>query len=160
MYKMKTVGRVAALALLLVGLMGPWFFDSHPATEETCLPPLVWRGDGLCACLDSVIEMLVRVVRGGNSVWLMCLIPALPFLSTPLLMLGRGRKAWWVIHIIAWGLTALFSLFFYLLGIGSGDIYLRIWGAGLSSLLAVAMLAGEIWSAKRWPVWESGRVTV
>jgi hypothetical protein len=152
--------RVAALALLLVGLMGPWFFDSHPATEETCPPPLVWVGNGLCACLDSVMELLVRVVAGESSLWLMCLIPMLPFLSTLMLILGRGRKALWVIHVIAWGLTALFSLFFYLLGIGSADILLRIWGAGFSSLLAVAVLAGEIWAGKRWPDWESVYVWV
>jgi len=153
--KLKTVGRVAALLLLLVALMGPWFFDSHPATEETCSAPLVWIGNGHCACLVSVVELLVSVGVGQSSLWLMCLIPMLPFLSTIFLILGRGRQTLWIFHLFAWGLTAVFSLFFYLLGIGSADILLRIWGAGFSSMLAVAMLAGEIWAGKRLPDRES-----
>ena len=35
--KLKTVGRVASLILLLVTLMGPWFIDTHPALEEFVL---------------------------------------------------------------------------------------------------------------------------
>ena len=62
--KLKTVGRVASLVFLLVAMMGPWFADSHPATEESCsrppapgLRPLVWLGGGYCACLITLKNM-------------------------------------------------------------------------------------------------------
>jgi hypothetical protein len=102
---LKTVGRVAALVLLLVATMGPWFTDSRPATEESCSAPLVWLGSGHCACLVSLMAAFREAVSPGQGslLWL-CLPPALPFLSTLLLLLGRERRCLWVFHLTAWGL--------------------------------------------------------
>ncbi len=89
--KLKTVGRVAPLVLLLVTTMGPWFADSHPATEESCSHPLVWLGNGYCACLISLVAAIEQAAKPGNSaLWVLCLPPALPFLST---LLKRGHHA-------------------------------------------------------------------
>lgn len=140
---LKTVGRVAALVLLLVALMGPWFADSHPATEETCTAPLIWLGDGRCACLVSFMGSLENVTSNEDSFWILWLTPVLPFLSTLLLLLMGERRWLWVFHLAAWGLVAIFSLFFFIVG------NMFTWGDGLGAVAAVATLAGEILIARR-----------
>jgi hypothetical protein len=142
--KLKTVGRVASLVFLLGLMMGPWFADSHPATEETCSPPLVWLGDGYCACLITFVAYVEYSISGENAVWLVCLPPALPILSTLLLLLIGERRWLWVCHLTAWGLAAIFSL---LLFVGIWYAHrgaLILWGAGLGGVVAAANLAGEI----------------
>jgi len=143
----KAVGRVAALVLLLVAMMGPWFYDSHPATQESCSAPLVWLGSGHCACLVSLMAALGESCIPGQ---VLCLLLALPFLSTLLLLLGRQRRALWVLHLTAWGLAAAFSLFLFV-GSWYSHWALRLWGAGLCGVVAVAMLAGEILVARLRP---------
>jgi hypothetical protein len=158
--KLKAVGRAAALVLLLVAMMGPWFYDSHPATEESCSAPLVWLGNGHCACLVSLAAAFwVSVSPGQSSLWLMCLLPALPFLSTLFLILGRGQRYLWIFHLIAWGLAAAFSVFLFV-GSWSSNSALRLWGAGFGGMLAVVMLAGEMLAARLRPDRESRRIAV
>ena len=142
--KLKTVGRVVSLLLLLVAVMGPWFADSHPATEETCPYPLVWLGGGYCACLVSLVALVEDVASGRSSFWLLCLPPALPILSTLLLLLIGERRWLRVCHLTAWGLAAIYSLLWFV-----GIWYahrgaLILWGAGLCGVVAVAMLVGEM----------------
>lgn len=149
--KLKAVGRVAALLLLLAAMMGPWFIDSHPATEESCSAPLVWLGNGLCACLVSFAASWVPVSADQSSLWVMWLLPTLPFLSTMFLILCRSQHYLWIFHLFAWGLTAVFSLFFFFLVIWSSHFLLILWGAGFGGMLAVAMLAGEILTVKLLP---------
>ena len=141
--KLKNVGRVAALLLLLVAMGGPWFADSHPATEQTCRPPLVWLGDGRCACLESFLGSVKNTFTGQASLGMFSLPPALPFLSTLLLRLLGERRGLWIGHLIAWGLTALFALFFFFVG------NLFTWGDGLAAVVAVATLVAEILVARR-----------
>ena len=64
---LKTAGRLAGLLLMVVAALEPWFVDTHPATEETCLPPLVWVGEGYCACLVSLAASLGQAANLGNS---------------------------------------------------------------------------------------------
>ncbi len=139
----RVVGRAASLVLLLLAVRGPWFADSHPATEETCPQPLVWLGDGHCACLVSLVAAAEQAAKPGNSsLWVLCLPPALPFLSTALVLLSGERRWLWVCHLAAWGLVAIYSLFVFV-----GHWYLHpvlvLWGAGLCGMLAVAVLVGE-----------------
>jgi hypothetical protein len=146
--KLKTVGRVVSLVFLLALMMGPWFADSHPATEETCYPPLVWLGDGYCACLITFVEYVEYSISGENAVWLICLPPALPILTTLLVLLIGERRWLWVCHVTAWGLATIFLLLWFV-----GIWYahrgaLILWGAGLGGVLAVANLAGEILLSK------------
>ena len=84
----------------------------------------------------------------------LCLLLALPFLSTLLLLLGRERRYLWVSHLTAWGLAAAFSLFLFV-GSRYSHRALRLWGAGLCGVVAVAMLAGEILVARLRPDQES-----
>jgi hypothetical protein len=147
--KLKTVGRVVSLVFLLVLMMGPWFADSHPATEEICSPPLVWLGGGYCACLITFVAYVEYSISGENAVWLLCLPPALPILSTLLLLLIGERRWLWVSHLTAWGLAAIYSLLWFV-----GIWYahrgaLILWGAGLGGVVAIAILIGEMLIARR-----------
>lgn len=150
--KLKAVGRLAALVLLSVAMMGPWIIDNHPATEENCSAPFVYRGDGLCACLWTFSEAFLQSFKldpsQGIINLLIFLLPTLPFFSTVLLIFGKGRRSLWIFHLIAWGLTAALSLLLFF-GIWLDRVFL--WGAGLGSLLSVAMLTGELLVAKIHP---------
>ena len=142
--ELKTIGRIASLVLLLATMFGPWFIDSHPATAETCLPPLVWQGNGLCACLVSFIATISLAVKPEHhALWVLCLLPMLPFLSTLLLLVGGERRRLWVFHVTAWGLAAVYSLFLFV-AYWYRNPALILWGAGLGGVVAVAMLVGEI----------------
>ena len=141
--KLKTVGRVAALLFLLVALLGPWFVDSHPSTEERCRPPLIWLGDGRCAGLETFLGSVKNTFTGQASLGMFSLLPLLPFLSTLLLLLLGERRWLWVLHLTAWGLTALYALFFFFVG----NTY--SWGDGLAAVVASATLVAEILVARR-----------
>ena len=146
--KLKTVGRVASLILLLVTLMGPWFIDTHPALEESCSPPLVWLGNGYCACLVSFMAALRLAVAPGHSLlWLVCLPMLLPSLSTLLLLLSGERRPLLVFHFAAWGVAACYSILMFV-GRWYSHPALILWGAGLGGLVAVAILAGETFLTK------------
>ena len=152
--KLKTVARVSSLVLLLVAMMGPWFIDSHPSTEELCSPPLVWQGNGYCACLVSFMETLrLAFSPGHHLLWLGCLPLALPFLSTLLLILSRKRWLWGY-HLIAWGLVAIYSLFLFV-GYWYRNPSLILWGAGLCGVVAIVTLIGEIMIGKSPTINES-----
>ncbi len=144
----QTVGRVVALLLLLIAAMGPWLFDSHPATQETCSAPLVWLGDGQCACLVSlVMAFWVSISLGQGLLWIFCLLPAIPFLSTFLILRGSEQRLHRIFHLAAWGLAAAFSLFLFI-GSWVSHRALILWGAGLYSVVAITTLAGEVWAAR------------
>jgi hypothetical protein len=147
--KLKTIGRLAALVFLLAAALGPWFADGHPATEETCSPPLVWLGDGYCACLLTLQGYMVDgVFYGGDMMWLLVLPPALPVLTTLLLLLFGERRWLRVCHLSAWGIAGFYAFLWF------GGVWvahqgvLILWGAGLASLIAVAILVGEILIAR------------
>ena len=154
--KLKTFGRVVFLVFLLATTMGPWFADSHPATEESCsrpplpdLSPLVWLGDGYCACLITLKGHVEYGVLYGRDVdWLGCLPPALPVLSTLLLLLFGERRWLWVCHLSAWGIAGIYAfLWFGVIWYAHRGI-LILWGAGLGGVVAVAILAGEMLIAR------------
>ena len=146
--KLKPVGRVVPLVLLLLTMIGPWFIDTHPATETLCSPPLVWMGNGYCACLVTFTAALRLSVNPGHHVlWLMFWPPALPFLSTMLLMLNGLHRKIWIFHLIAWGSVAVYSLSMFIIRWYANSA-LIIWGAGLGGVVAVATLFGEILAGK------------
>lgn len=147
--KLKAASRVMSVAFLLAAMMGPWFADSHPATEETCRPPLVWLGGGYCACLVTFVGYVEYSISGENAVWLPCLPPTLPVLSTLLLLLIRERRWLWVSHLTAWGLVAIYSLLLFVRVWCAHRGVLILWGAGLGGVVAVAILVWEILMCQR-----------
>lgn len=141
--ELETFGRVASLVLLLMTMMGPWFIDTHPATEDTCLPPLVWLDNGYCACFVSFMAALRMAVKPGHHLlWLVCLPLALPFLSTLLLLLTSVHRKLRGYHLTAWGVVASYSLIMFI-GRWISHSDLIIWGAGFGGVVAVATLVGE-----------------
>ena len=149
--RLKTAGRLAGLLLMVVAMLGPWFVDTHPATEETCSPPLVWVGEGYCACLITMAAALGQAANLGDSAPLLlvlCLPAALPFVSTPFLLLGGERRGVWVSHLAAWGLAGAYALIWFA-GMWYVHRVIWLWGAGLCVVVAVAMLAGEVVAARR-----------
>jgi hypothetical protein len=147
----KAVGRLAALALLLVAMAGPWTLDIHHDQEESCSAPLVWLGDGRCACTPSLWTLIgVSLKWGKNGLFWLLLLPALPFLSTVFLLVLGGQHRWlWALHLTAWGLAFAFSMV-AAIGFWSqyGAISLRLWGIWLGAAVAGAVLAGEILAAR------------
>jgi len=144
----KIARRLAGLLLVVATAAAPWFMEEHPATEESCSPPLVWLGEGRCACLPSLVRVFRQgVVPGQRVVLVLLLPPALPFAGTLLLLLGGERRGAWAGYLTAWGLAGAYSLLLFV-----GHWYLHrqvwLWGAGLCGVVAVAMLAGEVLAAR------------
>jgi hypothetical protein len=152
--KLKTISRVVSQVFLLVAMVGPWFADSHPATEQTCTHPLVWLGNGYCACLVSFKALVEAVILGQSTLWLLYLPPVLPILSTLLLLLIGERRLLWIGHLIAWGLVAIYS-FFLFFGLWYSNKALFLWGAGFCGLLALTALVVEILAGRHPKINES-----
>jgi hypothetical protein len=110
---------------------------------------LVWLGGGLCACLVSLFSAIpASLVSGGSLLWLVCLLPGLPFFSTLLLLLfGQPRRVW-ILHLAAPGLAAALALFLFI-GVWLSDWEVILWGAGLYGATALLLLAMETLAA--WP---------
>lgn len=143
----KTTIRLAALGLLLLSSLGPWFADTHPARQETCTAPLVWVGDGHCACLITLI-MFYRT--GDSSVWWLGLPPLLPIFFTLLYFLVGNHRFLWYFHLAGWFFVAFYSLFWFIIGWSSGQ-QLFLWGAGVCGAVAVSLLVWELRTAKSHP---------
>jgi len=142
----KTLVRLAALGLLLLSSLGPWFKDTHPATQERCKPPLVWYGDERCACIITLT--MLYTTAGDSSNWGLCIPPLLPVIFTSLLLLGRNHRILWYFHLTAWFLLAVYSLFFFIINLPLIK-FLFLWGAGLCGTVAVLLLAWEILIVRR-----------
>ena len=144
----KIARRLAGLLLVVATAAGPWFMEEHPATEKSCSPPLVWLGEGRCACLPSLATVPRLAVAPGQSVVLVLLLPpALPFAGTLLLLLVGERRGAWAGYLTAWGLAGAYS---FLLFVGHWYLHRQVWlwGAGLCGAVAVAMLAWEVLAAR------------
>lgn len=89
---------------------------------------------------DDFVE---DATSGRGELWLLCLPPALPVLSTLLLFLIGERRWLWICHLAAWGVMALFSLLFFF----GGNMY--TWGDGLASVVAITTLVVEILSIRK-----------
>ncbi len=132
------------MVLAVVAAMGPWFTDTHPATEETCLTPLVWLGNGRCACLVSFIAALGQaVIPGQASLLVLLLPPLLPLITTFVILFVKERRYLWIGHLAVWALAGAFVLFlFFRIRYSYHEV--RLWGAALYGMVAVTMVAGEI----------------
>jgi hypothetical protein len=150
----KNVWRVAVLILLLVAILGPWWFDlivvpsKYPCSNpfirlegDFCGMPMpgIWILVGL---VGRPIELVVGLVTGatvstdsGYAVLysvlcgLLVRLLVLPFFSTLLLILCGNRWRQQVFHIAAWSLAT---------------------GAGL--LLGIE-LSRHLWSWALWGIW-------
>jgi len=144
----KAIIRLAALGLLILSSLGPWFADTHPATEETCTAPLVWVGNGYCACIVTLVSFYKEI--GNWEEWL-GIPPLLPILFTLLYFLGGNHRFLWYLHLAGWFVVTLYSLFWFCVGWSSGQ-RLFLWGAGLCGALAISLVAWEVRTVKHQPI--------
>ena len=63
----KTIGRLAALGLLLLSSLGPWFIDIHPATEEGVLRLLSGRVMDIAHALYLSLCFTGQVIVPGSG---------------------------------------------------------------------------------------------
>jgi hypothetical protein len=156
----KTAWRVAALIVLVVAIMGPWFFDQiHVPAEYPCSFRL--EGDfcgmptsGTYLLLGAVGELFCRsrdLLSGamGLGEWarvfvigLLLSLPVLPFFSTLLLVLRGDRRRRQVFNIVAWGLAVGVGL---VIGLSRyPKLYWALWGIWLYTGLAASALILEV----------------
>jgi hypothetical protein len=155
----KKVWRAAVLIVLVVAIMGPWFFDRiHVPAQYPCSFRL--EGDfcgvpvSVTYLFGAVSEFLYRsgqLLSGamGFGEWarglflgLLLSLLVLPFFSTLLLILAGDQQRRQVFNIVAWGLAANSGL---LLGVlGFSRLHWALWGIWLYIGLAASALILEV----------------
>ena len=161
--------RVAALVLLPVALIGPWWFDLIvvPA-EHTCSPPNYRLGGDYCGMpvtglwffcwgLPGLVYASTGLINGAMTIldWfrslffsLFTFLLALPLIPTLLLVLRGDRRRRQVFSVVAWALAAGMGL---LVGLSSYPrLSYVLWGVWLYIVLAVGALVLEVLTL--WPI--------
>ncbi len=141
----KIFGRVGTLAVFLISFTGPWLIDSHPSTQERCLPPLVWLGNNMCACLITLLAAIKQsVTYGPPGLLVLSLLPLLPFLTTVLIFAGKERRFFSILHMVVLGLVSTMYSLFLFIRLWVSHPVLFLWGAGLYGLVSISLLVFEI----------------
>jgi len=155
--------RVAALLLLPVAIIGPWWFDSiYVPVEYTCSPPNYRLAGDICGVpvtglgffrwgLPGFVDASRALVVGEMTLldWfrgllfsLFTLLLALPFFSTLLLVLRGDRRRLRVFSVVAWVLAAGVGL---LVGLSSHPrLFWVLWGVWLYVVLAASASTLEV----------------
>jgi len=156
------VWRFAALALLLLAFVGPWAMDRiNVPAEFACSAPFVrLRGD-YCGLPLSGVWMVSALVGelanragalvaggatpadlGGTFLIILFAVPALlPFVIAVHSVLRGERRRQQLLHLLVWGMAAVWSLWFALSARVSPPI--RVWGIWLYVGLACVALTLE-----------------
>lgn len=125
----KSIWRLAALALLVVALLGPWWFDRiYMEAQYPCSAPFIRLEGSFCGTPEPM-TLLLFIWVGGSIEWVIrwamgATVPAfdrsllvllwialvLPFLTSLPLLLRDHRRSWRVIHILVWALAIILAL--------------------------------------------------
>jgi hypothetical protein len=162
--KGKRIWRLSFLAMLVVAMIGPWFFDRINVPQPyTCHLPNVRLDDDFCGVpvsilwilgmmpstfvylMDALIKGIDRPYNYAGAEWLTLLFSIfliLPFLSTVLLVIWDKQQRLMKIHLISLGLAAGTSLLVLAFSFASSSWML--WGVWLYVILTVGQLAVEI----------------
>ena len=157
--KHKNILRQAALALLIISLLGPWMFDliNVPA-EYPCDEPFVRLEGDFCGLplsgfqffkwfTGGLLYIIIDVVKGtftGRSRELLAVLsirPRIPFVTT-ILLLWRDTPRLQIINLVAWILALIPTLTIFIFQIK--DQAFRLWGLWLYILVAVGAVVLEI----------------
>lgn len=161
--------RVAIITLLLVAIIGPWWYDLiNVPSQYTCSSPFIrLKGDYCGMPMSGIwifvmvatrpIELVVGMVTGAtgitNSVYailkfflysLLILIIVLPFFSTLLLILRGDHIRQQLFHIVVWGLAAGVGMLWVINNRSNLHWSGALWGPWLYIGLAVGALILEI----------------
>lgn len=160
--------RVIELVLLLVAIMGPWWFDviNVPA-QYVCSNPFVRLEGDFCGgpvpgswmpltATSGFVPMVMELLSGTMVfadrirdifISLLFLLPVLPFISSLLMILGRHHRRRKVFHIIVLGLAVCFSLFMganLMSTARFSRVWWMLWGLWLYIGVTVSALALEL----------------
>jgi hypothetical protein len=155
--------RIAFLAVILVGVFGPWVFDEiNVPAEYTCQPPNVRLYGDFCgiplsgiyvvwAVLGELIRSILMLITGAFSltvsariilIALMGLAIILPVFSTLLVSLRPNSRRWVIFQVAACVLGAGAGLF---MGLSSSlHIFYITWGVWLFLTAVIAAAVFEI----------------
>jgi hypothetical protein len=161
--------RVAIITLLLVAIIGPWWYDLiYVPTQYTCSSPFVrLKGDYCGLPMSGIwifvmvatrpIELVVGMVTGATSIAdsvyailkffmysLLLLFIVLPFFSTLLLILRGIHIRQQLFHIVVWGLAASVGGLWVINNRSNLHWSGALWGPWLYIGLAVGALILEI----------------
>lgn len=154
--------RLAFLIMLVIAMIGPWFFDRISVPQPyICSLPNVRLDDVFCGVPVSITWLLAGVpsqftylvnglitgspTNSRATEWLFILFSIFlifPFLSTPILILWQEQRYWSAIHRVALGLAAGTSLLIGILDFSMASWML--WGVWLYIGLAISMLGLEV----------------
>ena len=161
------------LVLLVVAIIGPWWFDRIVVPSQyPCSAPFVrLDGDfcgipmpgtwflwmGILGPFNVVAELVTGTAaladRIGEFRLGMFLLPALPLISGLPMILGRYRRRRQVFHIIVLGLAAGFVLFANSPNFASYGFW-ALWGLWLYLVIAIGTLMLELltWNHPKQPI--------
>jgi hypothetical protein len=154
--------RTAFLILLVIAMIGPWFFDRIWVPQPyICSLPNVRLDDVFCGVPVSITWLLAGIpsqfiylvnglITGPTSdyaatEWLFLLFSIFllfPFLSTPILILWQEQRYWSAIHRVALGLAAGTGLLIGILVFSVASWML--WGVWLYICLTISMWGWEV----------------
>jgi hypothetical protein len=168
LYGHKNIWRVAIFTLLIVAIIGPWWFDQiYVPSKYTCSSPFIRLRDDFCGkpmsgiwifviLATRPIELVVEMVNGTTGITdsvyailkfflylTLVLLLVLPLFTTWLLILRGDRKRQQIFHIGAWGLAVCAGV---LMGINTSGHHWSwaLWGPWLYIELAVGALILEM----------------
>ena len=168
LYLHRNIGRVAIITLLLVAIIGPWWYDLiYVPSQYACSRPFIRLNDDFCGkpmsgiwifviLATRPIELVVEMVTGATGITdsvyailkfllysLLLLVIVLPFFSTLLLILRGDHKRQQLFHIVVWSLAASVGVL-WVINISNLHWSGALWGFWLYIGLAVGALILEI----------------
>jgi hypothetical protein len=158
--------RGAALILLLVAMVGPWFFSSDgKPPAEWCHKPNILLGNGSCVSLVSGVEIYSFTISGSLSLIkqlvtvaitgrireyiIMFLLDGLllllvqPIFSTLLLRYGEDRPRRRIYNRIAWVLAVVVAGILIGVSYRFSGLGVELWGVWLYFGVGAGMLVVE-----------------
>jgi hypothetical protein len=169
LYLHRNIWRVAIIMLLLVAIIGPWWYDLiNVPSQYTCSSPFIrLKGDYCGMPMSGIwifvmvatrpIELVVEMVTGATGITdsdyailkffmysLLLLFIVLPFFSTLLLILRGDHKRQQLFHIMVWGLAASVGVLWVINNISNLHWSGVLWGPWFYIGLAVGALILEI----------------
>lgn len=159
--------RGAALILLLVAMVGPWFFSSDGTPPaEWCHKPNILLENGSCVSLVSGVEIYSFTISGSLSLikqlvtvaitgrireyFIMLLLDMIvfllvqPFFSTLLLNYGEDHPRRRMYNFTAWVLSVVIAGLWIAVSYRSSGLGLELWGVLLYLGVGSGMLVVEL----------------
>ena len=157
--------RSLVLALLIVAMLGPWFFDflNVPAQYPCAKPSVRLYGDfcgypmsgfGAIAWFSSGFFYLLSELARGNIatvvpdliILLFVCIILLPFPSTVLVLPKKISRRMQILNLIIWGLACLLSLTLFVLQFQREQFFYLLWGLLLYVSVAIGTVTFEVFA--------------